>query len=60
MGGETEMSSQRQCKRYRKAVKELDEQRERFWRLVNYFERRPPVWRVFSYMKWEKGLREIL
>lgn len=54
------MSSQRQCKRYRKAVKELDEQRERFWKLVNYFERRPPVWRLFSYMKWEKGLRVIL
>lgn len=51
--------SQRQCKKYRKAIKKLDEERERFWRMVDYFRRRPPVWRIFSYLKWRMEGRKI-
>lgn len=51
--------SQRQCKRYRKAIKKLEKEQERFWRMVEYLERRPPVWRVLAYIKWAREGSEI-
>ena len=51
--------NQRQCKRYRKAIKKLDKERERFWRAIDYLNRRPPVWRIRSYIKWRKEGAEI-
>ena len=52
--------SQRQCKKYRKAIKKLDEERERFWRVMDYLNRRPPVWRLLAYIKWRREWSEIL
>lgn len=46
--------NQRQCKRQRKAAKKLDQERERFWRVLDYLERRPPVWRLLAYIKWRR------
>ena len=51
--------SQRQCKRYRKSIKKLDQERERFWRVIDYIDRRPPVWRILNYIKWRKEGKEI-
>ena len=51
--------SQKQCKRYRKALKKLVLEREQFWRIYDYLNRRPPVWRVLSYIKWRKEGEDI-
>lgn len=48
--------SQRQCKRYRKAIKKLEKKQEQFLCLVNSLENRPPIWRILSHIKWLKEL----
>lgn len=42
--------NQKQCKRQRRAIKKLNEERAR----LEYLNRRPPVWRVLAYIKWLK------
>lgn len=52
--------SQRQCKKYRKAIKKMEKEQERFVRLLNHLNHRPPVWRLLAYIKWEREWRDIL
>ena len=51
------MSSQKQSHRvrqYERWHENIVKENEELKKKVAYFERRPPVYRVFKYMKWKK------
>ena len=51
------MSSQKQSHRvrqYERWHENIVKENEELKKKVAYFERRPPVYRVFQYMKWKK------
>ena len=48
------MSSQKQCHRMRRFEKELSKRYRDVFDRVDYLERRPPIWRLMSYIKWKK------
>lgn len=52
--------SQKMSKRYRKALDKMYNEQEQFRKMMDLLRRRPPVWRVFSYIKWEIEWRKIL
>lgn len=55
--GGDEMSSQKQSHRvrqYERWHENIVKENEELKKKVAYFERRPPVYRVFQYMKWKK------
>lgn len=51
--------NQRQCKRYRKAIKKMEKDQMLYWEIVRYMGRRPPMWRVIARIKWEREGRKF-
>lgn len=44
--------SQRQCKRARKALKELEQRDRELWEFFVYLCRRTAPWRIAAYLRW--------
>ena len=52
--------SQKTSKRFRKAIKEMVKEQEQFAMFMYHLRKRPPMWRVLSYIKWEREWRRLL
>lgn len=51
--------SQRQCKKMRKFMRKYEKQIKINFEILDYYGRRPPVWKIAAYIRWKKEGREI-
>lgn len=51
--------SQRQCKRMRKFMRWVEDRMVEHMEILEYMERRPPMWRVIARIKWEREGRKF-